>query len=68
MAAVAPEPPSPAEGSGVVHDRVVYIQSGRNDEFESALRVMKQMGVDCGVLLETKLIGVYMRWSSGCNF
>jgi hypothetical protein len=29
---------------------------------------MKQMGVDCGVLLETKLTkGVYMRWSSGYN-
>ncbi len=29
---------------------------------------MKQMGVDCGVLLETKLTeGVYTRWSSGYN-
>jgi hypothetical protein len=29
---------------------------------------MKQMGVNCGILLETKLTeGVYMRWSSGYN-
>ncbi len=29
---------------------------------------MKQMGVDCGILLETKLTkGVYTRWSSGYN-
>jgi hypothetical protein len=29
---------------------------------------MKQMGVDCGVLLKTKLTkGVYMHWSSGYN-
>ena len=29
---------------------------------------MKLMGVDCGVLLETKLTkGVYTRWSSGYN-
>ncbi len=35
---------------------------------ESALRAMKQMGVDCGVLLETKLTkGVYTRWSSRYN-
>jgi hypothetical protein len=34
----------------------------------SALRAMKQTGVDCGVLLETKLSkGVYMRWSSRYN-
>jgi hypothetical protein len=35
---------------------------------ESALQAMKQMGVDCGILLETKLTkGVYTHWSSGYN-
>jgi hypothetical protein len=44
------------------------IQSGCNGGLESALQAMKQMGVDCGVLLETKLTeGVYMHWSSGYN-
>ncbi len=32
------------------------------------MQAMKQMGVDCGILLETKLTkGVYMHWSSGYN-
>ncbi len=35
---------------------------------ESELRAMKQMGVNCGILLETKLTeGVYTHWSSGYN-
>jgi hypothetical protein len=44
------------------------IQSGLNGGLESALRAMKQMGVDCGILLATKLTEeVYTRWSSGYN-
>jgi hypothetical protein len=42
------------------------VQSGCNGGLESALRAMKLMGVDFGVLLETKLTkGGYTRWSSG---
>jgi hypothetical protein len=62
------EPPSRAEGSGLFTVALYNIRSGCNGGLESALRAMKQMGVDCGVLLETKLTeGVYTRWSSGYN-
>ena len=65
---MALEPPSQAEGGGLFTVTSYNIQSGRNGGLESALRVMKQMGVDCGVILETKLTkGVYTRWSSGYN-
>jgi hypothetical protein len=44
------------------------IQSGCNGGLESALQAMPQMGVDCGILLETKLTeGVFTHWSSGYN-
>ena len=65
---MALEPPSRAEGGGSFTVASYNIRSGRNGGLESALRAMKQMGVDCGVLLETKLTeGVYTRWSSGYN-
>jgi hypothetical protein len=68
MATMALEPPSRAKGSGSFMVASYNIQSGRNGGLESAIRVMKQMGVDCGVLLETKLTkGVYTHWSSGYN-
>ena len=68
MATTAAEPPSQAEGSGLFTVASYNIQSGCNGGLESALGAMKLMGVDCGVLLETKLTkGVYTRWSSGYN-
>ncbi len=60
------EPPLQAEGSGLFTMASYNIQSGRNGGLESALQAMKLMGVNFGVLLETKLTkGVYTRWSSG---
>jgi hypothetical protein len=68
MTTIAPEPPLQAEGSGLFTVASYNIQSSRNGGLESALQAMKQMGVDCGILLETKLTkGVYTRWSSGYN-
>jgi hypothetical protein len=62
------EPPLRAEGSGLFTMALYNIRSGRNGGLESALQAMKLMGVDLGVLLETKLTkGVYTRWSSGYN-
>ena len=61
MATMALEPPSRAEGGGSFTVALYNIRSGRNGGLESALRAMKQMGVDCGVLLETKLTeGMYV--------
>jgi hypothetical protein len=68
MVMTAPEPPSQAEGSGSFTIALYNIQIGYNGGLESALQVMKLMGVDCGIFLETKLTKeVYMRWSSGYN-
>jgi hypothetical protein len=68
MAAMALEPPLRAEGSGSFTVASYNIQSGHNGGLESALQAMKPMGVDCGILLETKLTeGVYTCWSSGYN-
>ncbi len=65
---MALELPSQAEGSGSFTVVSYNIRNGHNGELESALQAMKQMGVDCGVLLETKLTkGVYTRLSSGYN-
>jgi hypothetical protein len=64
MATIAPEPPWQAEGSGLFTAAWFNIKSSPNGGLESALQAMKQMGVDCGILLETKLTkGVYLRWS-----
>jgi hypothetical protein len=60
------EPPSRAKGSGSFTMALYNIQSGCNGGLESALQAMKLMGVNFGVLLETKLTkGVYTCWSSG---
>ncbi len=68
MATKALEPPSRAEGSGPFTVVSYNIRNGRKGGLESALQAMKQMGVDCGILLETKLTkGVYTCWSSGYN-
>ncbi len=62
MALIAMEPPSRAEGSGSFTVASYNIRSGRNGGLESALRAMKLMGVNLGILLETKLTeGVYTR-------
>ncbi len=62
------EPHSRAEGSGPFTVALYNIRNGCNGGLESTLRAMKQMGVDYGVLLETKLTeGVYTRWSSRYN-
>jgi hypothetical protein len=68
MATMALEPPLRAEGSGLFTVASCNIQNGCNGGLESALRAIKQMGVDCSILLETKLTeGVYTRWSSRYN-
>ena len=42
------------------------IQSGCNGDLEAALRVMDQLGVGIGFLMETKLTGgIYTQHSSG---
>ena len=44
------------------------IRSGRNGDLEAALRVMDQLGVDIGFLLETQFMGgIYTRHLSGYN-
>jgi hypothetical protein len=59
------EPPSQAEGSGLFTMASYNIRSGCNGGLESALQEMKLMGVNFGILLETKLTKeVYTRWSS----
>ena len=52
MATMALELPQQAGGSGLFTVASYNIQSSRNGGLESALRAMKQMGVDCGILLE----------------
>jgi hypothetical protein len=61
-------PPSQPDGSGSILLALFNIRSGRNGGIEAALRVMDQLGVDIGFLLETKLPGgIYTRHSSGYN-
>ena len=55
MVTTAAELPLQAEGSGLFTVKLYNIRSGCNRGLESALQAMKLMGVDCGVLLETKL-------------
>jgi hypothetical protein len=54
MATIGMEPPLQAEGSESFTMALYNIQRGCNDGLESALRVMKLMGVNFGILLETK--------------
>ena len=57
MASTASCPPSQTDGSGSITVATWNIRNGHNGELDSALRVMEAMGVDLGVLLETKLTG-----------
>jgi hypothetical protein len=58
--------PSRPDGSGSISFASFNIRSGRNGGLEGALRVMDQLGVDIGFLLEIKLTGgIYTRYSSG---
>jgi hypothetical protein len=48
--------------------RLRCITSGQNGGLESALRAMAEMGIDFGILMETKITeGIYTRFSSGYN-
>ena len=61
-------PPSQPDGSGSVTLASFNIQRGRNGGIEAALRVMDQLGIDIGFLLETKLMGGIYTWHlSGYN-
>jgi hypothetical protein len=66
MVAVTSALPSQPDGSGSVAFASFNIWSSRNGGLEGALRVMDQLGVNIGFLLETKLTGViYTCYSSG---
>ena len=55
MVTIATEPPLRAEGRGSFTVASYNIQSSSNGGLESALQAMKLMGVDCDILLETKV-------------
>jgi hypothetical protein len=60
MVAVTGAPSSQPGDSGSVALALFNIRSGRNGGLEGALRVMDQLGVDIGFLVETKLTdGIY---------
>jgi hypothetical protein len=65
MVAATGTSPSRPDGSGSISFASFNIRSGRNGGLEGALRVMDQLGVDIGFLLETKLTGgIFTRYSS----
>jgi hypothetical protein len=64
MVAGTRAPPSQPDGSGSVAFALFNIRSGRNRGLEAALRVMDQLGVDIGFLVETKLTGGIYTWHS----
>ena len=56
------EPPSQTDGRGTFSVASWNIRSGRNGSLEAALRAMESLGVDIGILQETKLTkGIYTR-------
>ena len=56
------EPPSQTDGRGTFSVASWNIHSGRNGSLEAALRAMESLGVDIGILQETKLTkGIYTR-------
>jgi hypothetical protein len=57
MALTASCPPSQTDGSGPITVASWNIRNGCNGGLESALQAMEAMGVNLGVLLETKLTG-----------
>jgi hypothetical protein len=66
MAETEPCTPSQVDGSGSIAVATYIIRSGHNGGLVSALRVMKGMGVDLVILLETKVTdGIYTQKSSG---
>jgi hypothetical protein len=66
MAEMEPCMPSRADGSGSIAVAMYNIHSGCNGGLESALRAMEGMGIDLGILLETKVTdGIYTQKSSG---
>jgi hypothetical protein len=66
MVAATSALPSQPDGIGSILFASFDIQSGRNGGLEGALRAMDHLGVDIGILLETKLTGgIYTRYSSG---
>jgi hypothetical protein len=66
MALTASCPPSQTDGSGSIAVASWNIRNGCNGGLESALRAMEAMGVNLGILLETKLTGgIYTRNLSG---
>jgi hypothetical protein len=68
MVAVTRAPSTQPVDSGSVALASFNIRSGRNGGLESALRVMDNLGIDLGFLVETKLTGgVYTRFLSGYN-
>jgi hypothetical protein len=68
MVMTAPEPPLRDEGSRSYTIALYNIQCGFNGGLESALQAVKLMGVDCGIIPETKLTkGVYTCWIRSYN-
>jgi hypothetical protein len=66
MVEMEPCTPSQADGSRSIAVATYNNHSGRNGGLESALRVMEGMGVDLGILLETKVTnGIYTQTLSG---
>ena len=68
VAAISPQDaPSQTDGSGTTITVANWnIRNGRNGGLEGALRAVKALGVDFGLLTETKLTGgIYTRNSSG---
>jgi hypothetical protein len=62
MVAVTHTLPSQPDGSGSIALALFSIQSGCNGGLEAALRMMDQLGVDIGFLLETKFTGEIFTW------
>jgi hypothetical protein len=57
MASTASCPPSRTDGSGSIAVASWNIRNGCNGGLESALWAMEAMGVNLGIMLETKLMG-----------
>ena len=61
-------PPSRTEGSVTFCVAMYNVWSGQNGGLENALRAMDSLGVNLGVLQETKLTGsIYTQNSKGYN-
>lgn len=57
MVQTAQRTPSRADGSGSIAVASYNIRNGRNGGMESALRAMEALGIDLGILMETKVTG-----------